>query len=32
VGPLEFGTGPVGPAFHALWRRPFTEPLRYPKG
>lgn len=32
VGPLAFGAGPVGPAFHALWRRPFTEPLRYPKG
>jgi hypothetical protein len=25
--PFRFGGGPEGPAFHALWRRPFTTPL-----
>jgi len=27
-----FGTGPRGPAFHALWRKPFAAPLAWPRG
>ncbi len=26
VEPLRFGQGPVGPAYHELWRRPFATP------
>ena len=25
--PFRFGAGPEGPAFHALWQRPFATPL-----
>ncbi len=32
VAPLAFGAGPVGPAFHALWRRPVATPLAWPPG
>jgi hypothetical protein len=30
VAPLRYGTGPVGPAFHALWRRPVATVLSWP--
>jgi hypothetical protein len=26
------GAGPQGPAFHALWRKPFAVPLAWPRG
>ena len=29
---FKFGTGPHGPAFHALWRKPFAVPLGWPRG
>lgn len=31
VEPLRFGQGPVGPAFHELWRRPFATPVAWPR-
>jgi hypothetical protein len=30
--PLAFGTGPTGPAFHALWRKPLATVLGWPAG
>jgi hypothetical protein len=30
--PFAFGFGPVGPAFHALWRRPLATVLSWPIG
>jgi hypothetical protein len=30
--PLAFGFAPVGPAFHALWRRPLATVLAWPAG
>jgi hypothetical protein len=30
VAPLRFGTGPNGPAFHELWRRPVATVLGWP--
>jgi hypothetical protein len=30
--PFAFGLGPVGPAFHALWRRPAATLLSWPSG
>lgn len=30
--PFRFGAGPAGPAFHALWRRPFATPRAWPRG
>jgi hypothetical protein len=30
--PFRFGAGPEGPAFHALWRRPFATPLGWRPG
>lgn len=32
VDPLRYGAGPVGPAYHRLWREPFAEPLRWAAG
>jgi hypothetical protein len=32
VEPLRFGQGPVGPAFHKLWRQPFATPLGWARG
>jgi hypothetical protein len=29
---LRYGTAPVGPALHALWRRPLATPLAWPRG
>jgi hypothetical protein len=30
--PFPFGLGPVGPAFHTLWRRPLATLLAWPAG
>jgi hypothetical protein len=30
--PISSGAGPVGPAFHAQWRRPVVEALSWPRG
>jgi len=30
--PFAYGLGPVGPAFHALWRRPLATFLGWPRG
>jgi hypothetical protein len=30
--PFRFGAGPAGPAFHALWRKPFATPLGWVPG
>jgi hypothetical protein len=30
--PFRFGAGPAGPAFHALWRKPFATPLGWASG
>lgn len=30
--PFAYGLGPVGPAFHALWRRPLATVLAWPRG
>ena len=30
--PIASGAGPVGPAFHAQWRRPVAEALSWPRG
>jgi len=30
--PFAFGLGPVGPAFHALWRKPLATVLSWPRG
>jgi hypothetical protein len=30
--PFRFGAGPRGPAFHALWRRPFAVPAGWSRG
>lgn len=30
--PFAYGLGPVGPAFHSLWRRPLTTVLAWPAG
>jgi hypothetical protein len=30
--PILYGQAPVGPAFHALWRRPVAEVMSWPKG
>jgi hypothetical protein len=32
VDPFRNGAGPVGPAFHAQWRRPLSVPLAWPVG
>jgi hypothetical protein len=32
VAPFRYGAGPVGPAFHQLWRRPVATPLSWPAG
>jgi VPS62-like protein len=32
VAPFRFGTGPAGPAFHTLWRRPVATPLQWNPG
>ena len=32
VDPLAFGSGPAGPAFHDLWRKPVAAPLAWPAG
>jgi hypothetical protein len=32
VAPFRFGAGPDGPAFHALWRRPFSVPRAWLPG
>jgi len=29
--PIRYGQAPVGPAFHAQWRRPVTEVMSWPK-